>query len=80
MSDTIIINPYNPYNILITKDVIEKLLNRKINNLSIYQNAFVHKSYCIKTKDEKDKRIDELESRLNSIQIMLEELTQRRKK
>ena len=38
----------------------------------IYQNG-------PEVKDDKDKRIDQLESRLDSIQIMLEEYTQRRK-
>ena len=66
MSETIIINPYNPYNQLVPKHVIEKLLNRKINNLSIYQNAFVHKSYCIKTKDEKTNAQD------NTIKVLAE--------
>lgn len=66
MSETIIINPYNPYNKLVPKHVIEKLLNRKINNLSIYQNAFVHKSYCIKTKDEKTNSQD------NTIKVLAE--------
>ena len=48
--------------------------------LKVEPEFFIYLNPEFKTKDEKDKRIDELESRLNSIQIMLEELTQRRKK
>lgn len=44
--------PYNPHNILISKEDIcilfEKhgLTDLKPNNINLYRNAFVHKSYC----------------------------------
>ena len=45
------INPYNPNNKLITRAEVETILkrgniNKKILNLEIYQQSFVHKSYC----------------------------------
>ena len=45
-------NPYNPSNKLILSDDIINIMKTlnindfKINNLSLYQTAFVHKSYC----------------------------------
>ena len=45
-------NPYNPSNKLISeKDIINimqslNINDFKINNLSFYQTAFIHKSYC----------------------------------
>ena len=46
----VIVNPYNFNNKLITEDDVKKILlaydiNYDINDLSIYQKAFVHKSY-----------------------------------
>ena len=45
-------NPYNPSNkLILSNDIINIMKNLnindfKINNLSLYQTAFVHKSYC----------------------------------
>ena len=45
-------NPYNSSNVLITSTDIMNIMKSlnihdfKINNLSLYQTAFVHKSYC----------------------------------
>jgi len=45
-------NPYNPSNKLIQSDDIINIMKKhnindfKINNLSLYQTAFIHKSYC----------------------------------
>ena len=45
-------NPYNPSNKLILSEDIINIMKKlnindfKINNLSLYQTAFVHKSYC----------------------------------
>ena len=45
-------NPYNPSNKLILSEDIINIMEKlnindfKINNLSLYQTAFVHKSYC----------------------------------
>ena len=45
-------NPYNPVNQLITEKQVISIMeslsisNFKPNNLSFYQTAFVHKSYC----------------------------------
>ena len=49
----VIVNPYNFNNKLITEDDVKKILlaydiNYDINDLSIYQKAFVHKSYSKK--------------------------------
>lgn len=46
------INPYNSKNVLITKNNIQNILKRygifeNINNLAIYQQSFVHDSYCV---------------------------------
>ncbi len=49
-----IIGIYNENNILITKEFIQKVLKKggikkKINNLNIWQQGFIHESYCHKT-------------------------------
>lgn len=46
--EIIIINPYNTQNKLVNSQFIETIIQSKVNNLSIYQQAFVHKSYCKK--------------------------------
>ena len=52
-------DPYNPNNKVITKDIIINIMkclniqNFKINNLSLYQQSFIHKSYC-EMKDYKE--------------------------
>jgi len=53
-------NPYNSVNVEITKpEVIEILVSYGlppvVHNLSLYQRAFVHKSYLKKTKEENEK-------------------------
>ena len=45
-SSAVLINPYNPTNKYLTREFIESKLGFKIHNLDIYQNAFIHKSYC----------------------------------
>ena len=47
-NEIIIINPYNNQNKLVNKQFIESIIQSKVNDLSIYQQAFVHKSYCKK--------------------------------
>jgi len=44
----ILINPYNPMNRLIETHEVEAIIKEPIGNLKLYQNAFVHKSYCVK--------------------------------
>lgn len=49
----VIVNPYNFNNMLINEDHVHKILqtydiNYKINDLSLYQKSFVHKSYSKK--------------------------------
>jgi ribonuclease III len=45
-------NPYNSQNKLLTSQDVQTIMNNlsisnfKVNNLSFYQTAFVHKSYC----------------------------------
>ena len=45
-------NPYNSLNKLISKNDITNILENinindfKLNNIQLYQTAFVHKSYC----------------------------------
>ena len=60
-------NPYNSSNVLITSTDIMNIMKSlnihdfKINNLSLYQTAFVHKSYCfMKDYEEFDKWLEEL--------------------
>ena len=55
-------NPYNPKNIFITIDDVTNIMkslnitNFKCNNLSLYQTAFIHKSYTeLKDYEEYDK-------------------------
>ena len=50
--DSLLLNPYNPSNIPIERDVLERIIGFKTNDLSIYQNAFVHKSYCKKVETQ----------------------------
>ena len=44
-SDKIIVNPYNPNNVLIDKLFLESLIGYPIKNFNRFQRAFVHKSY-----------------------------------
>ena len=49
-SENLIFNPYNPENIEITLNDVQSILQKygihsNVNNLSLYQRAFVHKSY-----------------------------------
>lgn len=44
----ILINPYNSMNRLIEKHEVEFILGEPIHDIKLYQNAFVHKSYCVK--------------------------------
>ena len=42
---------YNENNFYITKEIIQSILqkgniNKPINNISLWQQAFIHKSYC----------------------------------
>ena len=45
-------NPYNSLNKLVSKNDITNILKNinindfKLNNIQLYQTAFVHKSYC----------------------------------
>jgi ribonuclease III len=48
--------PYNPKNVLIQKEDVQKLLamfgiERKVHNIDIYRKAFVHKSYCTRKNE-----------------------------
>jgi ribonuclease-3 len=48
--DRLIFNPYNPENKEITLNEVQSILNKyginaKVNNLSLYKRAFVHRSY-----------------------------------
>ena len=56
-NDKIKINPYNFNNKLLTNQILQSILskydvNYEITDLSTYQQAFVHKSYCKKDPDE----------------------------
>lgn len=56
--------PYNDLNKLISKQEVQKLLslggiNLEITDLSLYQRAFVHKSYCHKKNQEQIDRYKE---------------------
>ena len=50
--DSLLLNPYNPSNIPVEKGVLERMIGFKIKDLAIYQNAFVHKSYCKKVETQ----------------------------
>ena len=68
-------NPYNFQNCLVTNDDIQKILSSQevfhpIGNLSLYQQAFVHKSYCKKTEEEnKAQNIELVEKPPNAISL-----------
>ena len=54
-----IINPYNFNNKSVNKHNVHNILSKfgisfDINDISLYQNSFVHKSYCIKKEDMQD--------------------------
>ena len=53
---SVLINPYNFNNVLITQKDITSILSKydihlEPNNLDLYQNAFVHKSYTKKNPE-----------------------------
>lgn len=50
--ESVLLNPYNPSNIPVNRDVLESIIGFKIKDISIYQNAFVHKSYCKKIESQ----------------------------
>ena len=75
--------PYNILNTLITKKQVEKLfsdngLNFTINNLEIYQQAFVHKSYTKKREENShnsvssDEKLEEYEKPEDSLDLQKE--------
>ena len=45
--------PFNPLNVLISEKDLIKILGPdvKLNNINIYRNAFVHRSYCTRKND-----------------------------
>jgi len=48
--------PYNPKNILINENDVNKILkryniNKNINSIDIYRKAFIHKSYCTRKNE-----------------------------
>jgi len=52
---------YNENNFYITKEIINSILrkcniNKEINNLEIWQQAFIHKSYCINNDFKKNEK------------------------
>ena len=52
---------YNENNFYITKEIIQSILkkaniNNEIDNLSVWQQAFIHKSYCINTDFKKNEK------------------------
>lgn len=62
-SEITIINPYNFNNVLITKKDITNILSKydihlEPNNLDLYQNAFVHKSYTKKNPDNYENDVE----------------------
>tara|TARA_B000000557_G_scaffold132408_1_gene107318 strand:- start:403 stop:1329 length:927 start_codon:yes stop_codon:yes gene_type:complete len=55
--DKIQYNPYNGKNVLVSRENIEAILASQeviapIGNLALYQQSFVHKSYCQKSEEE----------------------------
>jgi ribonuclease III len=62
-TETTIINPYNFNNVLITQKDITSILSKydihlEPNNLDLYQNAFVHKSYTKKNPDNYENDVE----------------------
>ena len=62
---------YNENNFYITKEIIQSILqkgniNREVNNLNIWQQAFVHKSYC---KNNDFKKNEKFYGSIDSINI-----------
>ena len=68
MEDKFKSNPYNSKNVFLTRDDVSNIMkslnitNFKCNNLSLYQTAFVHKSYTrLKDYEEYNKPDDAIE-------------------
>ena len=62
-SDIKIINPYNFNNKLVNKHNVHKILSNygisfDIKDISLYQNSFVHKSYCIKKEEDMQEDVE----------------------
>ena len=62
-SETTIINPYNFNNNLITQKDITSILSKydihlEPNNLDLYQNAFIHKSYTKKNPKDYENEVE----------------------
>ena len=62
-SEIKIINPYNFNNKLINKHNVHKILSNygisfDIKDISLYQNSFVHKSYCVKKEEEMQEDVE----------------------
>ena len=62
-SEIKIINPYNFNNKLINKHNVHKILSNygisfDIKDISLYQNSFVHKSYCVKKEEETQEDVE----------------------
>jgi ribonuclease-3 len=71
-------NPYNPLNILISEDDILNILNDhniqdyKITNLSLFQQAFIHTSYCNEYEeyDNNDKSIELFDKSYETLEFL----------
>jgi dsRNA-specific ribonuclease len=58
-TETYVFDPYNPNNVLITRDEVQNLLktygiNAEITNFELYKRAFVHKSYIRRPTSENE--------------------------
>ena len=73
--ETTKINPYNFNNTLITLDIIKEMLVKyeifdEPNDLSIYQNAFIHKSYSKKKNEELIKELGIVDKPEGALELM----------
>jgi len=60
LGDNLVFNPYNPVNTEITLNEIQSILttygvNYKIDNIQLYQRAFIHRSYTRRPVQENEK-------------------------
>jgi ribonuclease-3 len=77
-SEIVIVNPYNFNNKLLKKNDVQSLLskydiNLEINDLSLYQRAFIHKSYCKKNPEDIGENVEIAEKPEGALELMDEQ-------
>ena len=76
--EIVIVNPYNFNNKLLKKNDVQSLLrkydiNLEINDLSLYQRSFIHKSYCKKNPEDIGENVEIAEKPEGALELMDEQ-------